>query len=149
MNNNLYEGLVCFDTPEKVSSNLEDIISNLSLNSPNKTREFGRWNIQECQIYLEVIKNSEGKDIIKQLKKAIPSRAESQIRAHHIKMMRKYKTIEEIILISDYKSNSRLLKLQNSKLAKLMAFECDLLVVYCFSHCTLKEHISPVIFVKT
>ena len=65
MNNNLYEGLVCFGTPEKVSSNLEDIISNLSLNSPNKTREFGRWNIQECQIYLEVIKNSEGKDIIK------------------------------------------------------------------------------------
>ena len=75
MNNNPFDGLVSFDTPEKHMAKLEEVISNASPASSNQIREFGRWNMRECQIYLEVLKNGNRHELIKELKKAIPSRA--------------------------------------------------------------------------
>lgn len=79
-----------FDSPDKFLGEVQDTPEEvITLNK----REFGRWSIHESQIYLEVLKRSSGKDLIRELKKAIPSRVESQIRAHHQKMLRKYGTI--------------------------------------------------------
>ena len=117
-----YEGLTCFDPPEKYLIPLHESVISSSLASLNPSqsslgREFGRWNIEECQIYLEVLKECEGKDVIKELKKAIPSRIESQIRAHHVKMMRKFGTVQKIIQVSDSKNYRKLLEL-HSRLQK-------------------------------
>jgi hypothetical protein len=49
--------------------------------------------------------------VIKELKKTIPTRIESQIRAHHLKMMRKYGTIARILMVSDRKENTQLLEI--------------------------------------
>ena len=61
MSSNPYEGLVCFDPPEKYIIPLQESIISSSLVSVNLSqsslaREYGRWNIEECQLYLEVLK---------------------------------------------------------------------------------------------
>jgi len=43
------------------------------------------------------------KNVIRELKEALPNRGESQIRAHHQKLMRKYGSIEAIITIASRK----------------------------------------------
>jgi hypothetical protein len=55
---------------------------------------------------LKCIQN--GKNLIIELKKAIPNRAESQIRAHHQKMLKKYGSIKEIIRIVGREENNQL-----------------------------------------
>jgi hypothetical protein len=49
------------------------------------------------------------KDILKELKKALPGRGETQIRAHHQKMIRKYGSVEQILDCLDLKENSKLI----------------------------------------
>ena len=87
----------------------------------------GRWNIHECQIYMEVLKECREKDIIRELRRALPTRVESQIRAHHLKMMRKYKTIDRILEISDRPENKKMLRTNSricsclTKMTKILA----------------------------
>jgi hypothetical protein len=57
------------------------------------------------------MRRCEGKDAIRELRKAIPNRIESQIRAHHQKMLKKYGSIERIIEVSGRKENKKLIGL--------------------------------------
>ena len=73
--NNPYEGLIVFDTPEKYVVSQESLFSlSPSLTQTAQQRGYGRWSLKESQIYLEVLKNCEEHTIIRELKKAIPTR---------------------------------------------------------------------------
>ena len=62
--------MLSFDTPDKGPSlNLDP-----QEESVYKERGYGRWNIKESQIYLEVLRNCEGIDVIRELKSALPGR---------------------------------------------------------------------------
>lgn len=49
--------------------------------------------MHECQIYVEILREFPEKEVIRELRKALVGRVESQIRAHHMKMLKKYKTV--------------------------------------------------------
>lgn len=69
----------------------------------------GRWSIYESQKYMEVLKqNAELKALIKELSTVLPRRAESQIRAHHQKMLKKYGSIRDIIRVGGRSENQAL-----------------------------------------
>jgi hypothetical protein len=82
-------------------------------------KEQGRWTLDEARIYLEVLKaEKKTKQIIKELKIKLPNRIESQIRAHHQKMIKKYDTTERIVSLLLHKKNDILLDI-NKYLSKL------------------------------
>lgn len=113
-----FEGVCFFDSPEKY---LSDVVLETPVESPTKKqRDFGRWTIQESQIYIEVLRRYYAKDVIKELRKALPARIEYQIRAHHQKMLKKYGSIEQILLFSDHKDNKKLIRI-NSRLQSCMS----------------------------
>lgn len=113
-----FEGVCFFDSPEKYISDV--VLETPAESSTKKHRDFGRWTIKESQVYLEVLRKYYGKDVIKELRKALPARIESQIRAHHQKMLKKYGTIEQILQFSDHKDNKKLIEI-NSRLQSCLS----------------------------
>ena len=82
--------------------------SNMSF-SQKSLKGSGRWSIYESQKYMEVLKqNAELKALIKELSTVLPRRAESQIRAHHQKMLKKYGSIRDIIRVGGRSENQAL-----------------------------------------
>lgn len=80
--------------------------------SPEAKRDSGRWTIYESQIYLDVLKKcTNTKDVVQRLREALPNRAESQIRAHHQKMIKKYGTVRKIIEMCAKCENGKMLHL--------------------------------------
>ena len=63
-------------------------------------------------MYLDVLRNcDEERDIVKELRKVLPTRIESQIRAHHTKMMKKYGSVDNILMCTDRRENKKLLEI--------------------------------------
>ena len=57
----------------------------------------GRWTPDEHKAYVEVIRmRLNKKELQRRLVEQITTRTDSQIRAHHQKMLKKYRTLEEI-----------------------------------------------------
>jgi hypothetical protein len=58
---------------------------------------------------MEVLKkNTDAKTLIKELRTFLPGRAESQIRAHHLKMLKKYGSVRDIIRVGGRSENEAL-----------------------------------------
>jgi hypothetical protein len=86
----------------------------------------GRWSIEESFVYLDVLKHCHHtKGIIKGLVDRLPQRIESQIRAHHQKMIKKYGSREKILECLNKDENYHLMEINrklsslNSKLSQL------------------------------
>lgn len=74
----------------------------ISINEFSSEKYLGRWSIEESFVYLDVIKTcANTKSVIKNLCERLPKRIESQIRAHHQKMLKKYGSREKIIRCLD------------------------------------------------
>lgn len=60
----------------------------------------GRWSIYESQRYIETLRmNNLPKYLVRELRMELPNRSESQIRAHHQKMLKKYGSINNILTL--------------------------------------------------
>lgn len=77
--------------------------------SQKSLKDSGRWSIYESEKYMEVLKkNTDIKTLIKELRTVLPGRAESQIRAHHQKMLKKYGSVRDIIRVGGRSENEAL-----------------------------------------
>jgi NADH dehydrogenase/NADH:ubiquinone oxidoreductase subunit G len=91
------------DLGNSADYNIESSIMEVSHKSFKDT---GRWTIYESEKYMEVLrKNENSKNLIKELRSVLPGRAETQIRAHHQKMLKKYGSIRDIIRIGGRSEN--------------------------------------------
>ena len=99
----------------KVEYIIDDLLDGSDSSHPQEReqekvrKDLGRWSIYESQRYIDTLRmNEHPKYLVRELRMVMPNRSESQIRAHHQKMLRKYGSVGniltpsgEILLVSD------------------------------------------------
>ena len=105
----------------KVEYIIDDLLDGSDSSHPQERehekvrKDLGRWSIYESQKYIDTLRmNEHPKYLVRELRMVMPNRSESQIRAHHQKMLRKYGSVGNILALAGREENFKLVEMAQS-----------------------------------